>query len=205
MPMFSSNAKEIEFAMSENRSQLTSFMTQMADYLNAGLFTTFGTSYNGYTYSLGDYAFAIAKAEFASNSSDVGAKMAPLPYANSNQKYYRTHGLSGFTMFKTGRPYAAKGAWLFAKELLSEFATQEPLSRLAVPAMTYSTEPTGNTYIDNMTSVASSVKNCYIPMPKVNNISNILDEFDSILRNIKNGRSVPQAVEYLVNNVLRGL
>ena len=199
IPMFSSNAQTTEFIKDEYRNQIINLMSELKGYYDSGLFTSKGIT--GQYASGSDHAFVIAVASSV-NYLAPSYKLAPIPYVNGHQAYFHSGDLTGLTLLKTGKPYATRGAWLFAKELMSSSSINEPLSRLSVPAIDFTYEPTGNELTDNMMSVYQNVKDKYVCFPKVkgaNEICNILNSF--LARTIQTGSSVDSAVSRLIEEI----
>jgi ABC-type glycerol-3-phosphate transport system substrate-binding protein len=200
IPMFSSNAQTTEFIKDEYRNQIINLMSELKAYYDSGLFTSKGITGGQYA-SGSDHAFVIAVASSV-NYLAPSYKLAPIPYVNGHQAYFHSGDLTGLTLLKTGKPYATRGAWLFAKELMSSSSINEPLSRLSVPAIDSTYEPTGNELTDNMMLVYQNVKDKYVCFPKVkgaNEICNILNSF--LARTIQTGSSIDSAVSRLIEEI----
>ena len=199
IPMFSSDAQTTEFIKDEYKGQIINLMSELKGYYDSGLFSSKGITGQNATGS--DHTFVIATAS-AVNYLAPSYKLAPIPYANSHQAYFHSGDITGLTLLKTGKPYATRGAWLFAKELLSSLSVEEPLSRLSVPAIDFTYEPTGNELIDNMVSVYQNVKDKYVCLPKVKGITNIRDILNSFLGStFQSGSSIDSAVSRLIEEI----
>lgn len=199
IPMFSSDAQTTEFIKDEYKNQIIDLVSELKGYYDSGLFSSKGINRQNATGS--DHAFVIGTA------SSVGYlapsyKLAPIPFANSHQAYFHSGDITGLTLLKTGRPYATRGAWLFAKELMSSLSINEPLSRLSVPAIDFTYEPTGSELIDNMMSVYQNVKDKYVCLPKVKGITNICDILNSFFGYaFQTGSSIDSAVSRLIEEI----
>lgn len=177
---FISEDHTIEYIKPENKDKIISLLTTLKQCLDSRLISSRRLN-NQFALSAIQHkncAMAIVSGgEFLNTILSLdGFGVAAVPFANGNQIYSRTSS-NAFTLLKTGKPFATRGAWLFVKEMLNSFNVDYCLNTYSTPLLNYDINEVGVSGLQkDVALVSRQIADKYHPIPKVENLNQIYDE-----------------------------
>ena len=137
--------------------------------------------------------------KYLENFSNI--KVAALPCDNGNQVYSRVNCVSSLSLVKTGNPYATKGAWLFIKELLSNYLVGYSLDNYLTPTLKYNLDEQDISGLKkDVAKVFDSIRDKYNPEADLLN-----DEpYSEVFIQLSQGMSPNEIAERIYSNLSIG-